>query len=163
MDIDTNWREVKSLINDSLRSSLHYAIASVNENGEPHVTPIGSLFLGKPGRGFYFERFTRNLPRNLGGNARICVLAVNSSRWFWLRSLLGGRFSHLPAIRLHGITKELRPANDHEISLWRKRVRPARFTKGYGLMWKEMGMVREVEFDRIEPVYIGKMTRDLWR
>ncbi len=163
MDIDTNWREVKLLLSASLQSSLHCAIASVNENGDPHVTPIGSLFLGKPGQGFYFERFTRNLPRNLDSNTRICILAVNSSRWFWLKSLLGGRFGRLPAIRLYGITKELRPANDREISLWQKRVRPARFTKGHQLMWKDMGMVREVEIDRIEPVYIGRMTRDLWQ
>lgn len=30
-------------------------------------------------------------------------------------------------------------------------------------MWSEMNMVREIEFDRIEPVHIGKMTHGLWQ
>jgi len=162
MDLYDNWNEVKTLFRDSFKSSFHYAIATVSENGDPHVTPIGSLILGRPGKGFYFEKFTQHLPRNIGNNDRVCVLAVNSSRWFWVKSLFGGRFSMPPAVRLHGVAKELRPATQHEVALWQKRVNAARFTQGHELMWREMSMVREIEFDRIDPVRIGRMTQGLW-
>ena len=105
MDIYENWTDIKAIFRESFKSSFHSAIATVNENGEPHVTPIGSLILSKPGFDFYFERFTRQLPRNLDESRQVCVLAVNSSRWFWLKSLLGGRFPSVPAIRF--ITLEI--------------------------------------------------------
>ena len=163
MNVDENWSEVKALFRDSFRSSFHYAIATVSEEGEPHVTPIGSLILGKAGEGFYFEKFTQHLPKNIGNNNRVCVLAVNSSRWFWVKSLLGGRFAVPPAVRLYGKAQELRPATEREMALWRKRVSSVRFTKGHKLMWSEMNMVRVIRFDRIEPVHIGQMTHGLWR
>lgn len=162
MDVHENWKEVKTLFRDSFRSSFHYSIATVTENSEPHVTPIGSLILGKPGEGFYFEKFTRHLPNNFCNNSRVCVLAVNSSRWFWVKSLLGGKFALPPAVRLHGTAQELRPATEHEVALWQKRVNAVRFTKGHKLMWSDMDMVRVIKFDRIEPVHIGQMTHGLW-
>lgn len=162
MDLHDNWNDVKRLFRDSFRSSFHYAIASVGENGEPHVTPIGSLILGRPGAGFYFEKFTQRLPRNIDNNRQVCVLAVNSARWFWLKSLMGGKFASPPAIRLHGLAGELRMANEREMALWKIRVKRVSFTKGHALMWREMSMVREIQFTRLEPVSIGKMTHGLW-
>jgi hypothetical protein len=162
MNLDENWKEIKTVFRDSFRSSFHYAIATVSEQGAPHVTPIGSLILGKPGKGFYFEKFTQHLPQYIENNNRVCVLAVNSSKWFWMKSLFGGKFNMPPAVRLHGVAKELRPATKHEVSLWQKRVHSTRYSKGHKLMWREMSMVREIEFDRIEPVHIGSMTQELW-
>ena len=162
MDLIANWRNIKILFKKSFKSSFHFAIATVTENGEPHVTPIGSLILGKPGHGFYFEKFTQHLPRNYGSNKQICVLAVNSSRWFWLKSLVGGRFTSPPAVRLHGVVGDLREATDTEIALWQKRVKHVSFSKGHAMMWRSMSMVRDIEFTRIEPVHIGEMTRGTW-
>lgn len=162
MDLITNWKEVKSLFKKSFKSSFHFAIATVTEDGEPHVTPIGSLILGEPGHGFYFEKFTQHLPRNFESNNQICVLAVNSSKWFWLKSLVGGRFTSPPAVRLHGVVGNLREATDTEIALWQKRVKPVSFSKGHAMMWRSMSMVRDIEFTRIEPVQIGEMTRNTW-
>ena len=162
MDLVTNWQDVKRLFKQSFKSSCHFAVATVDENGEPHVTPIGSLILGDPGTGVYFEKFTQHLPRNYGTNKRICVLAVNSSKWFWLKSLLGGRFASPPAVRLHGVVGDLRDATDTELALWQKRVKRARFTKGHALMWRTMSKVRDITFTRIEPVHIGTMTRGAW-
>ncbi|VAW52449.1 hypothetical protein MNBD_GAMMA06-1212 [hydrothermal vent metagenome] len=45
MDVISNWHEVKSFFKSAFSSSFHFAIATVNENGEPHVTPIGSFNL----------------------------------------------------------------------------------------------------------------------
>ena len=102
MQITGDWKDIKSLFNRAFNSSFHYALATVNENGEPHVTPIGSLILREPGHGVYFEEFPRQLSRNLQHNKEVCVLAVNSSRWFWIKSLFSGRFASPPAIRLYG-------------------------------------------------------------
>ena len=85
MDMETSWKDIKRLFKQSFSSSFHFAIASVSENGEPHITPIGSLILGKPGKGIYFEKFTQTMPCNFLSNRKICVLAVNSSKWFWFK------------------------------------------------------------------------------
>ena len=163
MLLEENWDEVKRLFGKSFRSSLHYAIATVNENGEPHVTPIGSLILAETGRGFYFEEFARQLPANLQKNRQICILAVNSNRWFWIKSLFLGKFSAPPAIRLFGSVGEVRKADQQEVDLWHRRVRKVRFSKGFAILWRNMRWVRDIEFSRVEPVYMGEMTRDVWK
>jgi len=160
MEMRADWQAIKRLFRSSFSSSFHYAIATVTENGEPHITPIGSLVLGEPCRGFYFEEFPRRLPLNLANKNQVCVLAVNSSRWFWLTALVRGRFTSIPAIRLHGRAGDLRDATDEERTLWQKRVKRLRLTKGYDLMWRNMRSVREIEFTRVEPVNLGAMTRD---
>jgi len=158
MDINTDWPAIKRLFKRSFSSSFHYAISTVTKDGEPHVTPIGSLILGAPGQGVYFEEFPSRLPENLENNSQVCVLAVNSGRWFWLRSLIKGRFGEMPAIRLYGKAGKLREATETENALWQKRVRSVRFTKGHELMWQRMGTVREIEFTGVESVHIGQMT-----
>ncbi len=162
MDVSENWSEIKRIFRASFKSSFHFAVATVNRNGEPHVTPIGSLMLGEPGRGFYFEEFPINLKSNLQVNKHVCVLAVNSSRWFWLKSLLLGRFTAPPAVRLRGTVGETRDATETELSRWQRRVNSVRLSKGHALMWGRMSKVRDIEFTAIEPVYIGEMTRDHW-
>ncbi|MEN8761913.1 MAG: pyridoxamine 5'-phosphate oxidase family protein [Thiogranum sp.] len=158
MQLKENWIDIKRLFRRAFGSSFHYAFATVNENGEPHVTPIGSLILCDPGHGFYFEEFTRQLPQNLRKNRQICVLAVNSSRWFWLISLFRGRFASPPAMRLYGTVGDVREATEKEISLWHRRVRTVRSSKGYSIMWENMKMVRDITFSRVEPVHLGQMT-----
>ena len=51
MQMKENWADIKKLFGQAFRSSFHYALATVNEDGEPHVTPIGSLILCDPGHG----------------------------------------------------------------------------------------------------------------
>ena len=41
MTIEAQWPQIKKLFKRSFTSSLHFAMASVNKQGEPHVTPIG--------------------------------------------------------------------------------------------------------------------------
>ncbi|MBT3337964.1 MAG: pyridoxamine 5'-phosphate oxidase family protein [Anaerolineae bacterium] len=163
MSIMENWSEIKAIFKRSFRSSFHYAIATVSESGEPHITPIGSLVLGKPGHGVYFEEFPHQLPRNLEGNQQVCVMAVDSGISFWFRSLLRGKFISPPAVRLYGVAGKRREATEKEIQLWQRRVRRVRFTKGHTMMWKKMRMVREVQFTHMEPVHMGEMTKKLWK
>lgn len=163
MQVKENWTDIKQIFAQSFKSSFHFSLATVNENGEPHVTPIGSLILRQPGQGIYFEEFTRQLPRNIQHNKQVCVLAVNSSRWFWIKSLFNGRFKSPPAIRLYGTVGDAREATEKEIKLWHRRVSQVRYTKGYALMWENMKTVRDINFTRVEPVNIGEMTHDTWR
>jgi len=158
-DIISQWPQIKTLFNQALDSSMHIAIASVNDEGEPHVTPIGSMTLGAPGRGYYFEAFTSGMPKNFRNNPAVCVLAVNSSKWFWFRSLLKGQFIQPPGIRLRGTAGPVRAATKQEIERWQRRVRAARRLKGHAQLWAGMAKVRDIEFTSIEPIRIGQMTQ----
>lgn len=160
MQLKEDWKDIKKLFNRSFNSSFHYAFATVNEKGEPHVTPIGSLVLREPGHGIYFEEFPRQLSVNFQHTKEVCVLAVNSGRWFWIKSLFIGRFASPPAIRLYGAVGEVREATETEVKLWHRRIRWTRGSKGFALMWKNMKMVRDIYFSRVEPVNIGVMTQD---
>ncbi len=161
MEIETHWHIVKNIFKNSFASSFHFSVASVDKNCKPHVTPIGSLILGKPGHAIYFEEFTSQLKENIKNNNCISVLAVNSNKWFWLKSLIFGRFSEPPAIRLSGEAGKLRKATTAEIEIWHKRVKSVSFTKGHKIMWKRMGMVREIIFSEIHPVHISTMTENI--
>ena len=83
MKIGKHWKQIRVVFQETLASSLHYAVATVNEDGSPHVTPIGALFLRGDRTGFYFDVFTSKMSANLARNPRACVLAVNSSVPFW--------------------------------------------------------------------------------
>jgi uncharacterized pyridoxamine 5'-phosphate oxidase family protein len=163
MEIGKHWRTIQTVFQESLPSSMHYAIATVNEDGSPHVTPIGALFLRENKTGFYFDEFPVNMSRNLERNPRVCVLAVNSNPTFWQKSLLAGKFETPPAVRLMGSVGKKREGTEEEIAMWQNHVKLARGTKGHDLMWKNMRMVRDIHFDSFEPVSCGEMTQGLWK
>jgi len=148
---------------ESRHSSTHYAVATVNEDGSPHVAPIGALFLREDKAGFYFDEFPVTMSKNLERNPRVCILAVNSNISFWQKSLLAGKFETPPGVRLMGSVGKKREATEEEIAKWQNHVKLARGTKGHDLMWKDMRMVRDIDFDSIEPVLLGEMTQDLWK
>ncbi len=58
------------------------------------------------------------MPENLRRNPRVCILAVNADKLFWVRSLMDGKFSAPPAVRLMGTVGELREATSEEIAAW---------------------------------------------
>jgi heme/copper-type cytochrome/quinol oxidase subunit 1 len=43
---DLHWKTIRRLFEDTFKTSFHYALATVGENGAPHVAPVGSLILG---------------------------------------------------------------------------------------------------------------------
>jgi hypothetical protein len=142
---------------------MHYAVATVNEDGTPHVTPITSLFLREDKTGFYFDEFPVHMSRNLDRNPRVCILAVNSDLNFSIKSFLGGKYDTPPAVRLMGSVGKRREGTAEEIAMWQDHVKLAHGTKGYDLMWKHMRMVRDIQFDSFEPVLMGEMTQNLWK
>jgi hypothetical protein len=163
MEIGNHWNTIQTVFQRSRNSSLHFAVATVNEDGSPHLTPIGALFLRENKTGFYFDVFSVNMSKNLKHEQRVCILAVDSSLPYWAKSFTIGKCESPPSVRLKGTVGQRREATEAEISLWKKHVEFARGTKGYDLLWKDMRFVRDIYFDSFEPVYMGEMTRELWK
>ncbi len=159
-----NWAEVNKIFKNSFLSSFHYSFGTVSKNGTPHITPIGSLILNpKEPKGVYFEIFTGKLKENIERNPNVCVMAVNSSKFFWLKSLMLNNFSTSPGIRLFGKATNRRRATDIEILRWRRRIRPLRITPGYDSLWKNLEYVREIEFEYFETIDLGRTTKRLFQ
>ncbi|MGB5809209.1 MAG: hypothetical protein WBG86_01690 [Polyangiales bacterium] len=158
-----HWSEIRRVFAAAFSSSAHYAIASVDESGLPHVTPIGSVMLTSPCCGVFLQLFTTGLPRRIEHCDEVAILAVNSGRAFWIRSLIAGGFPTPPAVRLRvRITGEPRPPTEEEVDRFRRRVRFLRAFRGYDLMWREPGMARDFEVLHADPVRLGKMTHGHW-
>lgn len=162
MEIGKHWKTILSIFNEAYKSCLHFAVATVNEDGSPYVTPIGALILRDNQTGFYFEENPVKMPRNLKTNPRVCILALNADKLFWGNALINGVFSTPPAVRLSGIAGELRMATPDEIILWQEKIAPFKGTKGYKLLWSHFYNVRDITFDSFEPVNVGEMTSQLW-
>ena len=123
INLKKDWNNIRIHFSKSMASSMHVSIASVDENQIPTVTPIGSLFLNKDQTGFYFEKYPTKLPHHAEINKNVCVLAVNSNTWFWLKSLFKGKFNNYPAIKLYGQLGERRKASKIEISRLQHRMK----------------------------------------
>jgi hypothetical protein len=101
------------------------------------------------------------MTRNLEHNHRVCILAINNSKWFLLRSILSRKFDAPPGVRLSGTVGEKRIATEDEIQALKESL---------GLMGKffkpgaggfNIKYVREIYFDSVKPVTIGKLTAHL--
>lgn len=149
----------KNKIKPLLAKAMFTSVATVTEDGMPHVSPIGSVFLINKDKGFYFEKFTKNIPKNTKHMPYATLMSVNVSKWFWLKSLLKGQFKTPPAIRLLVKLGELREETNEEATTFKKKVSIFKMTKGYDLMWKDMSLIREFKIVEYKPVFIGKMTK----
>jgi hypothetical protein len=161
MDIRGDWNSIRKHFSRSFRTSFHVSIASVDPENNPTITPIGSLFLNRNRTGYNFEKFPSKLPLHAKTNPGICVLAVNSSSWLWIRSLWSGKFKTYPGIKLYGSLGERRKATSVEITRLNKRMRLSRGMKGNAYLWGDMEYVRDVSFTRAEIINLGDMTRKL--
>ena len=158
MDIKTDWDAIRKHFSKSFSQNLFIPIASVDSDNNPTVTPIGSLFLNDTQTGFYFEKYPTKLPLNAKINQNICALAVNSNKWFWLKSLFKGKFKTNPAIKLYGHLGERRQATEKEFSRLNRRMKVTNGLKGNTYLWKKMDYVREIAFTKVETINLGKMT-----
>ena len=155
------WTDLKRLAGSTFSTSMHFAIATVNADGTPQVTPIGSLMLTAPGEGYFFEVFANRLCANLDRGSAVSVLGVNSGAWPWLRALGAGRFESPPAFRLLGVAGARRASTQVERKRWQRKVRWLRFFKGHNLLWGKLDTVRELHFHALEPVRLGALTPHL--
>lgn len=161
MDIKSNWTLIRRHFSKSFKTSLCVSIASVDKDNKPTITPIGTVFLNKDQTGFYFEKFPKKIPENAKTNKNICVLAINSSKWFWIKALFKLKFSSFPAIRLYGELGAKRKATEIEVSRLNRRMRTTKGLKGNTYLWGKMEFVREIKFTKAESINIGKMTNHL--
>ena len=154
-----SWPEIRRLCRGAFASNFYFSVASIGEAGEPHVTPIGSLLLGAPGHGFFFEVFAGGLSRRLRDDQRVCVSAVDSGRMLWVRALLRARFPRRPGVRLYGrAAPSSRYATTEELARWRRQVRLLRWLPGYEPLWGNLRRVRDIEFHGWAPIALGSLT-----
>jgi len=161
MELKRDWQAIKSIVESAIASSKHCSIASVDAEGNPHVTPIGFVFLREDGTGYYFEQYSKRLPKNYESNRNICLMAVNSALPFWFRSLLKGRFEAFPGVRLYGKVGDTRKATAAEMLCLKKRIGPAKFLNGAQQIWSGLETVRDISFHGVEPVKYPKMMQHL--
>ena len=161
MDIKADWNKIREHFKRCYRSNFHVSIASVAKDNIPTVTPIGSFFLNNDQTGFYFEKFPTKLPTYAKINKHICVLAVNSNTWFWIKSLYKGKFNNYPAIKLYGMLGERRIATEKEKNRLNRRMLASKGFKGNKYLWSDMEYIREVTFDKAEKINLGTMTNAL--
>lgn len=152
-----DWEIIRRIFREGFASSFHFDVASVGEDGAPHVTPIGSIMLDQVGRGLFFDRYAGGLAHRLLRDQRICVLALNSSRWELLKTLWLGAARKPFGVKLHGTVGERRDATPEELERFRRRVHGLRFLRGHGLLWEKLRTVRELRFHAFEPIRIAPL------
>ncbi len=152
-----DWEIIRGIFGGAFASSFHFAVGSLGEDGSPNLTPIGSLVLGDVGRGFYFDGYAAGLGRRVERDSRVCVMAVDASRWRMIQALWRGEARRPYGVRLHGTVGERRPATAAELERFQRRVRPLRFLRGHALLWGHLRTVRDVRFHAFEPVRIASL------
>lgn len=146
-----NWQTIRRNFWYGFATNLHVSVATTDTEGQPHVTPIGSFFLNRDKfSGFYFEIFTRNIPQNAATNPKVCIMAVNSGRWYWLKSMVFGKFATPPMTKIYGTLGERRPATPAEIKRGNRRLGRMKTLPGGKKLFGNMGFVREVHFHTFE-------------
>jgi uncharacterized protein len=160
---DQQWDNICKIFgnctNATASPALPYcAFSTVNEDGSPRVAPYTSLILGENKQGFYFDELSHSTSSNLKRDQRICVLIVKNNKWFWIKTVVFGRFDHPPGIRLMGKVGKKREATKQEIDAFKKPLRPLKFFKGYGPIWGFMKHGREIHFDAFETVKCRTLT-----
>ena len=68
MDIQQQWPVVRKIC----AGYTDFVIASNNDDGSPHITPIGSIILRDDCTGYYLEKFPTGLRHNIARDSRIC-------------------------------------------------------------------------------------------
>lgn len=163
MDISKNWHEILNVLNSGKKSNRFFSIATVDQDGNPHVTPIGHVYFRDDMTGYYFDAFSKAMPKNFETNNRICLMAVNSSTLFWLKSLFKGKFGSAPAVRLFGEVGEVRDATEEEIDKLKKSISITSNLKGHKLLWSDLTRVRDMKFTEFSPATYPVMCEDLWQ
>jgi len=153
MNEEIDWTTIRRAI----ARAPYCSIASIDEDGRPRVTPIGSVYLDPSGKGFFLERFTSGLPLNIDRGSPICLMAVDARPSFWLGALISGRFKRPPAIRLRGTAGPRRDATEEERNFFSRRVSKLRWTRGHRQLWSDFRYARSLDLSEQTPIRLGTM------
>ncbi len=146
-----DWQKIRCHFRWSFATNLHVSVATNDTDGQPNVTPIGSFFLNQHDfSGFYFEIFTKNIPQNAKTNPKVCIMAVNSGKWYWFKSLLFGKFATPPMIKIYGELGDRRPAAAAELKRGNRRLGGMKRLPGGKKLFGNLALVREVRFHAFE-------------
>ncbi len=151
------WSHIHKVVNDAQKAAMHCSIATVDAQLQPTITPIGTLFLKDNQTGFFFDTYAESFKENLPQNNKACIQAINSSRLFWLKSLLKGQFSDYPGVRLYVEIGELRPATNKELAQISQSIQSLKWTKGSQLIWSDFTQVRDFSVQSFRWVKYPKM------
>ncbi len=77
-------------------------------------------------------------------------MAVNSGKWYWLKSMLLGKFATPPMTKLYGSLGALREATPDEMTRINRRLGRMKAFPGGQKLFGRMSLVREVHFDAFE-------------
>lgn len=162
MNLKDDWKKVKAVLEQGQASSIYCSIATINPDGTPHMTPVGTVFLRDDQTGYFFDHYAETLGKNIDRNSNVCIMVVNCGRLFWLRSLLTGRFVSPPGVRLYGKVGPIREATSEEVAKIEKRVKPSKWMKGARMLWTDFSHVRDIEFTSYKPVTYPVMMDGMW-
>ncbi len=154
MDVATHWDELRAFFNGGATC----VFASVGKDGAPHATPIGSLFLTEPGRGFYLEKFPTTMPRDFSENRSLCIYGSGLTRWRFLLALIRCEFAASPGYRLYGRAGERREATPGELAAFAGRTRLFRGFKGARMLWSGMRHARDLFIERADGLNLGALS-----
>lgn len=152
-----HFQQIKHLV----KQCIYCSIATINKDGHPHIAPIGSVYLSDEQGGYFIEMFTSSMTTRNSEQDKACIMAINTSPWFWIKSLFKGKFVSIPGFRLRVTLHEKRVAEDFEKERFLKQVHPLRFFKGHKILWSKMGAIREFTIDEVIPLKMGQMTKDI--
>jgi len=166
MNIENKWDQITKIVNKSFLSSHYFSVATITDDGTPHLTPIGSLILVENKRGIMFEKYSVQMGNNIKINNNICIMGINASLITILKAIIIKRLKDPPGVRLWGTAGERRKATKEEIEYLHRRIQSVlpilgkiiRYLNGYKILWGDMKYVRDIEFNKYEYVKFGKMT-----
>lgn len=77
-------------------------------------------------------------------------MAVNSGKWYWLKSMLLGKFATPPMTKLYGTLGPRREATPDEMARVNRRLGRMKTFPGGQKLFGKMSLVREVHFNAFE-------------
>ena len=153
-----NWKKITNYYTEYLKRSFYCSFATTSNKSEPNVTPIGSLILRDNFTGFFFDIFPSVMADNLEDNGRVCLLLINTSKFFWFKSFSRGVFEKPSGIKLAGTVGEKREATPEEKEAFLKKYKKFKRFKGFKILWGNLSYVRDVTFTDYYPINTGAMT-----
>ena len=159
---DENWERIckfwGKISHATASPNIPYCVfATVNEDGSPRIAPYSSLILCENKKGFFFDQFAQQMTKNFDRDRKISILLLKTSRWFWVKAVLFGKFDHAPGIRLMGSVGKKREAEVQEIDAFKRSLRMLKSFRGYEPLWGNMKYCRDILFESFETVKCGPM------
>ena len=90
------WDIIRRVVDEANKSCSHVSVATVNADGSPHVTPIGTLALHDDPSGYFFDELCTTSRKNLDRNPNYASLPsmpgclFGLSPWSWVNSHTAG-------------------------------------------------------------------------